>query len=608
MEFKFIRIPLVFILITVFIQNVFAQNEANNWYFGNYAGLTFNTSPPSALTNGALATSEGCASISEENGNLLFYTNGTTVWNKNHQIMENGSNLHGQSSSTQSALIVKLPGSATQYYIFTVADQGNAYGYEYSIADLSFNSGDGKIVTKNAPILKDFSNPNSNFLNSTEALTATYHSNQTDVWVVMHEATLTNFYAYLLTSNGLQAPVISNIGNQKTNLGQCRISADGKRIAVGGYFGSGVDLYDFNSSTGIISNATSLIGGTTNRVYGLSFSPNSNVLYVTDNAANIYQFNLALPTTADIINSKYLVGQGSGGYYPQLQLGPDRRIYLAQRNRQYLGVITYPDNIGSSCLFTDNGISLGTGNHYSDIGLPTFMVNYVTLRPPVISLGNDTTLCPSATIVLDAGDNVDATFLWNTLAQTQTITITSPGKYYVDVTRDNVKASDTLIVSYIVFSPLSIPLTYTYCADTDPAVELNPVFTEIDYMWQDGSLALPYTINQTGTYWLERYNQNCSIRDEITVTSSCNVEMIIPNLITPNKDGLNDVFAIKNLSIPNWSLEIYNRWGSLVYCAEEYKNDWGSNNVSDGMYYYQLRHRFNGTTYKGWVEVLGAVK
>ncbi|WP_157447077.1 gliding motility-associated C-terminal domain-containing protein [Cytophaga aurantiaca] len=606
----YIRILLVLILITSFSQFIFAQKESNNWYFGNNAGITFNTSPPSALTDGALTAREGCASISDENGNLLFYSNGINVWNKNHVIMDNGSGLEGSDYSTQSSLIVKLPGSTNLFYIFTVPDQQDIGAYKYSIVDLSFNAGLGKVITKNLPLLKDVTDPNSAFTNlSTEALTAGYHTNQTDVWIVVHEYNVTKFYSYLLTPSGLQQPVVSNTGNQKSYLGQCRISPNGKRIAVGGYFATGVDLFDFNSETGIISNAQALIGtlnALDHRIYGLSFSPNSNLLYITDATANIYQFDLTQSTTADIINSKKVIGHGTGNQYPQIQLGPDKKIYVAQNGKTFLGVIESPDIIGTSCTFVDNGISLN--GRMSTLGLPTFMVNYVTLRPPVVSLGNDTTLCPSATIILDAGNNQGATFLWNTQAQTQTITITSAGKYYVDVTRDNIKTSDTIIVSYISFDPLNIPTSYEYCADTDPSLQLNPAFTETQFIWQDGSTTHLYSITQAGVYWLERYNQNCSIRNEFTVTNNCSVEMIIPNLITPNKDGLNDVFAIKNLPIPNWSLEIYNRWGALVYRAEEYKNDWGNHNVSDGVYYYQLKHRFNGTTHKGWVEVLGAVK
>ncbi|MCF8295770.1 MAG: hypothetical protein K9I34_06865, partial [Bacteroidales bacterium] len=79
-----------------------AQNGAGGiWYFGSYAGLNFCTGTPIPLTNGALSTSEGCATICDPNCNLLFYTDGITVWNANHMPMANstasslGGALHG---------------------------------------------------------------------------------------------------------------------------------------------------------------------------------------------------------------------------------------------------------------------------------------------------------------------------------------------------------------------------------------------------------------------------------------------------------------------------------------------------------------------------------
>src|ERR1043165_4820096 len=94
-----------------------AQNEAIKLYFGQNAGLDFSTAPPTVLTNGALVTAEGCATISDHFGNLLFYTDGSTVWNASHAVMANGSGLFGNSSTTQAALIVRQPGSQTIFHI-----------------------------------------------------------------------------------------------------------------------------------------------------------------------------------------------------------------------------------------------------------------------------------------------------------------------------------------------------------------------------------------------------------------------------------------------------------------------------------------------------------
>jgi hypothetical protein len=111
-----------------------AQKEGNIWYFGQNAGLDFNSGSPVALTDGMLNSIEGCASICDANGDLLFYTDGMTVYNKNHGVMPNGTGLLGNSSSTQSAIIVKKPMSNNLYYIFTVDGiSGNAGGLNYSV-------------------------------------------------------------------------------------------------------------------------------------------------------------------------------------------------------------------------------------------------------------------------------------------------------------------------------------------------------------------------------------------------------------------------------------------------------------------------------------------
>jgi hypothetical protein len=112
-----IKLFLILLLVSSFVM---AQGEANIWYFGQNAGLDFNSGAPVALTNGQLSTTEGCASICNAGGQLLFYTDGSTVYNRIHQIMINGTDLFGHSSSSQSATIVPKPGSTTLYYIFTL--------------------------------------------------------------------------------------------------------------------------------------------------------------------------------------------------------------------------------------------------------------------------------------------------------------------------------------------------------------------------------------------------------------------------------------------------------------------------------------------------------
>ena len=89
------KVKRIFILLTIilFSEIINSQNETNNWYFGNKSALNFSNGQLAVLNNGNMETPAGCSSISDKNGALLFYTNGQTVWNKNHEIMNNGSNL-----------------------------------------------------------------------------------------------------------------------------------------------------------------------------------------------------------------------------------------------------------------------------------------------------------------------------------------------------------------------------------------------------------------------------------------------------------------------------------------------------------------------------------
>src|SRR5688572_19089790 len=95
----------------------------NNWYFGGTAGLTFSSTAgrpvPSLLLNSVMRADEGSATISNEQGELLFYTNGKTVYNREHEIMANGDDLDGNLSACQSSLIIPVPGNDSIYYVFT---------------------------------------------------------------------------------------------------------------------------------------------------------------------------------------------------------------------------------------------------------------------------------------------------------------------------------------------------------------------------------------------------------------------------------------------------------------------------------------------------------
>ena len=198
-----------FLLFHFFSWNSFAQKESNNWYFGGFAGIDFNSGAAVATTNSAMSALEGCAAISNHiTGDLLFYTDGIKVWNANHAVMTNGTGLTGNPSSAQSAIILQDPADSNLYYIFTAGEyfNGGSGGYRYSIVDMTQSGGLGAVTaTKNVLLYSP----------ATEKLTAVKNAAGTGYWIATHEFITNTFVLYELTAAGLSAPVTSSIGTSQ---------------------------------------------------------------------------------------------------------------------------------------------------------------------------------------------------------------------------------------------------------------------------------------------------------------------------------------------------------------------------------------------------------
>ncbi|MBK7389075.1 MAG: T9SS type A sorting domain-containing protein [Bacteroidetes bacterium] len=346
-----------------------AQNQTNNWYFGFNAGITFNTNPPTALSGGQVYTYEGCSSISDSAGNLLFYSAGDTVWCSNHTIMPNGTGLWGNKSATQSCLILPKPSSSTLYYLITTpALEVQSHPLAYSIIDKSLNGGLGAVTIKNVSLLDS----------STEKVAATYHQNGTDIWIIAHEFPNNNFYAYLLTAAGISpAPVISSVGISISintyRQGYLKASPCGTQLAMANFGLTSLELFDFDNSTGVVSNAL-LLGQWASGMMGVEFSPDNSKLYGSFNAPPIVlQYDLGAGSPAAIIASMDTIGIATSSYIGALQTGLDGRIYLSKYNSGYLNCITNPNQLGNLCGYIENYVSLsGTGAY----GLPNCLSSF----------------------------------------------------------------------------------------------------------------------------------------------------------------------------------------------------------------------------------------
>lgn len=426
----------LYILLFILPTLVFSQQEASVWYFGGNAGIKFHTDGSiTPLTNGQLNTSEGCATLSDSNGNLLFYTDGATVWNKNHAIMANGSGLMGNWSSTQSATIVPKPGSTTLFYVFTLDYEVHPNGFRYSIIDMSLNNGIGGVTTNKNILI---------YTPSDEKLSIVKHTNGTDFWVVTHGWNSNTFYSYLLTASGLSAmPVLSNCGSVVTGShdnvwGYMKISPDGTKLGIA-HTPINFELMDFDANTGIVSNPLTLFS--LNGAYGVEFSPNSQVLYASligNPVYKIIQFDL---TASNVLNSAQYVYSASIAPLA-LQLGPDNKIYFAEYNQPKLGVINSPNTIGLGCNAQINAIDLA--GRKCKYGLPPFIVSYFNASFTAVNL------CLGASTQFSIDSNATVTSaLWD-FGDGTTATLVNPthqyamaGNYTVSITATTANGTST---------------------------------------------------------------------------------------------------------------------------------------------------------------------
>lgn len=331
------------------------------------------TTPPTPLNNSAMNLAfEGSASIADPaTGNLLFYTDGITVWNQNHVIMPNGTGLQGNSSSTQSGVIVKQPGNSNIYFIFTIAAAGFVNGFNYSVVDMSLVAGTGSVTAKNIPL----------YTPSTEKVTAVRHCNGVDVWVLSHEWGTNNFQAHLVTAAGVNpVPVISSVGSVHSFAaaggygygGHLKASPNGKKLGlcICSHPTSNVELYDFDIATGIVSNSLSL--GQMPDAYGCEFSPDGTKFYagMASYTNVVKQWDLCAGSGAAIAASVFTV-TAMIPMCGSLQLGPDGKIYVSVAFQQALSVINTPNAAGAACNYVASALPITTGT--TAYGLPNFL-------------------------------------------------------------------------------------------------------------------------------------------------------------------------------------------------------------------------------------------
>ncbi len=404
----------LFTIAFILLSSFCLGQQGNVWTFGVGARLDFvnGVNPPNVSTS-AISSYEGCASISDNLGNLLFYTDGISIFDNNDNVIQTG--LSGNWSTAQSGVIVPEPGltvgsSTNRYFIFSVP----AFASErirYTILD--YSSGTPIILPSNVNLTL----PDHNVAQNTcEGITVARHCNGIDYWVISHEFGNNRFKAYLVSNSGISQPVLSNIGpiattgNNNINSACCmKLSPNNRKLAFV-VRTSSVNLFDFNPSNGIINNSTTVVSGINKAYYGVEFSPNSGILYYTNILTNLYKYDILNASNQAFGN---MANVNTNNLYGALQLAPNGKIYMAKDgdinlstiNQSYLGVISNPNNFATSS-FAAFGQAL-LPNTGSKVGLPNIIPS---INSEVLSISNDTLICSNQSVNLNVSGGT--TYSW----------------------------------------------------------------------------------------------------------------------------------------------------------------------------------------------------
>jgi len=548
---KKIYLPLIYLVL--FTTSVFSQNEANNWKFGFGNTIDFNTDPPTippATFN--FFAERNNISVSDANGNLLFYSDGNSLLDRNDLNMPNGF-VNANSGMTHPIFAVPKPGDPDSYYIII-----NNFGLNsliWSELDMTLNSGNGDIVIGSGGIL---------LANPTGKITAVQHSNQQDIWIISHENGSNVYKAWLATNSGIaSSSVDSPIGsiidpnlNFENGMGQIKTSPNGRKIAVANQGLNNVEIFDFDPATGILSNNIT-ITNSFSRPYGIEFSPTGKHLYVTHDGINfipeLFQINLWAGSAGAVINSTTFIGE-TGGFEGAgaLQLGPNEKIYVSNSFNFTLGTINEPELSATLCSFNPNQINLQNDVF---LGLPTFYHAYFES-----TYFSYTGLCPGSitTFTIEEFNEPIDSVLWefgdpasgnNNFSTSLTPSHVYPGTGSYDIQLTIYSGGQPNITQGPVhIAPTSIYLGPDQETCSNKIVTLNASTPNAAYQWSNGETGPTVDLDTPGIYTVEVLIGNCPIITDTMVLTHieapdadlggngglCNGEEVVLDVTSPN--------------------------------------------------------------------------
>jgi gliding motility-associated-like protein len=589
-----------------------SQKQAGVWYFGEKAGIDFRTGTATPLVDqNVMNALQATSSICDSMGNFQFFTDGRTVWDRTFTAMPNATKLDGYIGVTQPCLIVPWPGDSSLYYVFTVdmikydpydSTKYTTKGLAVTVIDMKLRNGLGDAVSAmlNKPLLSPVC----------QKITAVSSNDSRGIWVIAHKWESNDFYAYLLTKEGMAAPVVSSVGSihaadtklaRNNAVGYMKCAPNGKKIALAITYDRIIEVFDFNNETGKVSNPKSYhVTKPLISPYGIEFSPDCKKLYATAfdylggtmprKPSCIYQFDIS-----NGLNNPLIVDSVAGIRLAGMQLGTDGRIYISRTNdilfkkRDSLEVIYNPNRPGNACNF--NLLNNTPGSSFPLLGrksiysVPNFVQSYLNVPPftwDSVCQGDVTAFH----ITNKANIRVDS-LTWD-FGDGTTSGVFEPMHQYASAGTYTVKLiqkfnGQTFIDSVSV---TNYPLPHLNLSDTvllykGSSINLHAGGGFTDYLWQtnsndpgiNGSNDSIVKVDSLGSYWVHVKDIHCCVNSDTTYVKV--FQYYIPNAFSPNGDGLNDSFGMTGLyKNINFSMIVYDRWGRLVFQSDRFDRRW----------------------------------
>lgn len=503
------------------------SRATSNWAAMNTFVSFENNTPSTNLSHSFFGGEwlECTSAISNDDGEFLFATNGEQIIDANFSVMPNGDDIMGHFSSNGGCIIVPSPAHPNQYYVFTsdAIENGLVNGVRYSIVDMTLNNGLGDVIAESKNTLLR--------MGLSERLSATWHKNERDIWLVTHAASGAEHFSFLINGFGVNHnPVVSYGGHESgVGLGAMTFSHDGHRLATfnpGGWPWT-LDIASFNRETGLVYDFQSIELSTVEneQFFSFEFSPDNSKLYATSmQGGRIKQFDLSQTTTRSIQESKTVV-MNDISILSQMKTGIDGIIYFNNLSNRTLSKIENPNAPGALCNITLNHPELPISAQ-SSVALMNSVEGYDTPKHPRIS-GPDH-ICAD-------GETQDYGTLFTHQNDQLFWSHAGPSNFIdhgatVSLTNGNAAATDTLYLhviggcdiyddTLIIHSNTPVHSeTHEEVSLCDNQVTLYAFEDAVSQTWFDGAPQNAYLVTTTGEYSVSQLeNTGCRVNSYFTV-------------------------------------------------------------------------------------------